>query len=474
VALPLDTLRPRFRGDLSEETDVRDRVNRDASFVVGRAEAAARPEDADDLVTLVLWARENRIPLTARGGGTSLDGESVPVQGGVVVEFSHWSDIGSLDPVGGTVRVGPGVVNQDLHRHLAPMRRFFPPNPGSWRSSTIGGNVATNASGPRSFRYGPTRRWVHSAEVVLGTGERVTLGPSTPKRSLGPEMLDLVVGSEGTLGFVTAVTLRLARLPVRRAGVVVPVPEGRPLAPLVTTLANRPSLRLSALEFVDGRVADALRARPSARLPGSGPLLLLELESDGEETEGRALEELDLTVRGLGLWEPASLLPDADRLWSLRGEAGSVLETSFGPHVREDVAVPLVAVDQLYGALRTIASDSGHDLIVYGHLGQGHLHPNVMVDPASAEGEKARRAIWNAATALGGTVSGEHGVGSLKREFLRPELGDVGVRLLRGWKRLCDPDGILNPGKLLPEPGPGAPSPGPSPPGAEDGRTGSG
>jgi FAD/FMN-containing dehydrogenase len=470
----LSSLRQRLRGDVSGAPDALGAVSRDASHVLGRAELRVRPVDVEDVIALVRWAREHRIPLTARGGGTSLDGESVPVSGGAVVDFSGWTDIAEVDPVGRTVRVGPGVVVADLHRRLASLGLFFPPNPGSWRSCTVGGNVATNASGPRSFRYGPTGRWVHSLDVVLGTGERVTLGPATSKRSVGPELRELIVGSEGTLGLVTSVTLALAHGPTRRVGVVVPVPEGEPLSPVVMALARRGSLRLSAIEFVDSRVAEALRRTSDLRLPGNSSLILLEVESDGPESEAAAFAELDVTLRFFGISEPTTIVPEADALWTVRGEAGAALDASFGPRVREDVAVPVDRIDPLMQAIRQIAARAGRELYVYAHLGQGHLHPNVVVDPSSPEGEAIRLEIWNAASALGGTVSGEHGVGSVKRERVPGERGDVAVRLLRGWKALCDPDGILNPGKLLPEPGRASPSPERSPPASGAGRTGEG
>jgi D-lactate dehydrogenase len=457
----LAALRRSLAGELLTSDSARTAASRDASFVVGVPVAVVRPVGPDDVVALVRWARTHRTPLTARGGGTSLDGESVPLHGGLVVDFSGWTDIGEVDPVGRTVRVGPGVVNRDLALRLAPHGLFFPPNPGSWRTSTIGGNLATNASGPRSFRYGPTRRWVRSADVVLGTGERVVLGTTLPKRAVGPELLDLVVGSEGTLGLVTSVTLGLAAIPARRCAVVVPVPGTAPLGPLVAALAGRPSLRLSAIEYVDERVAAILRGRPGARLPGEGPLVLLEVESDGVESETQGLDDLARLLRDGGVVVDPSVVPDADQLWTLRGEAGAVLDAGTGPRVREDIAVPVARLDEALQAFRTIADRAGRELYVYGHLGQGNLHPNVAVDPATEEGARVRSEILALARRLGGTVSGEHGVGSVKRGYVSEELGDVGVRLLQGWKPLCDPDGILNPGKLLPEPAPRAPSPGP-------------
>jgi D-lactate dehydrogenase len=446
----LAALRGVLAGDVLEGEAARIAASRDASFVVGVPDAVVRPVGADDVVALVRWAREHRIPITARGGGTSLDGESVPVHGGVVVDFSGWTDVGPVDPVGRTVRVGPGVVNHDLTERLAPFGLFFPPNPGSWRSSTIGGNVATNASGPRSFGYGPARRWVHSAEVVLGTGERLVLGTTLTKRAVGPELLDLVVGSEGTLALVTSVVLRLAPTPARRCAVVVPVPRGSALGPLAISLAGRPSLRLAAVEFVDERVASVLRARPGARLPGDGPLVLLEVESDGVGSETDALGELDGVLRGAGVPNTPFVVPDADLLWTLRGEAGALLDGRTGPRVREDIAVPMDAIDAALEGFRSIAERAGRELYVYAHLGQGNFHPNIAVDPATEAGARVRSEILSLARQLGGTVSGEHGVGSVKRGYVGEELGEGVVRLLRGWKSLCDPDGVLNPGKLLP------------------------
>lgn len=449
-AAALASLREVVRGPVLLGADVLAAASRDASFVVGRAEALVRPAGTEDVVALVRWARRHRVPLTARGGGTSLDGESVPVAGGVVVDFSGWSSIEEVDRAGRTVRVGPGVVNHGLHVALRPSGLFFPPNPGSWESSTIGGNLATNASGPRSFRYGPTRRWVHSVEVVLGTGEQLTLGPRTAKRSVGPELLDLVVGSEGTLGLVTSAQLRLERSPARRCGVAVPLPTGYHVGALAVALAGRVSLPLSAIEFLDPTVAAVLRERPGARLPGSGAVVLLELETEGVDAESAALSELDDLLKRDAIAESASVMPDADRMWSLRGEAGARLAGATGPSVREDVAVPLGNVDRLLGRIREIAASEGVEAHVYGHLGQGNLHPTFALDPTGEPGRRVRTLVLEAAQGLGGTVSGEHGVGAVKRGFVSSELGDAALRVLQGWKALCDPDGILNPGKLLP------------------------
>lgn len=446
----LGTLRAAVRGAVDRGESTLAAASQDASPVVGHAEAVVRPVDGADVAALVRWARREHVPLTARGGGTSLDGESVPVAGGVVVDFREWTSIEDVDAAGRRVTVGPGVVNRTLHEWLSPVGLFFPPNPGSWRSSTLGGNVSTNASGPRSFRYGPTRRWVVGADVVLGTGEVAHLGPTALKRSVGPELLDLVVGSEGTLALITSLTLRLARAPSRRCGVVVPVPSGVRLGRVATSLVSDAPRGLSAVEYVDAKVAGALRHRPEARLPGPGALLLLELESDSVAAESDALSSLASRIEAAGLTETPSVLPDADRMWSLRGEAGERMALQTGPSVREDVAVPLGAIDALLERVESIAASERIEAHLYGHLGQGNLHPNFTVDPASESGRRARAALLDATRALGGTVSGEHGVGALKRDRVAEELGPAPLELLRAWKRVCDPDGVLNPGKLLP------------------------
>lgn len=441
-----------LRGSIERDPGNLDRFGRDESPELGRPWAAVRPADADDLVALVRWCRVHRVPLVARGGGTSLDGESVPLHGGIVVDLSGWDGIGEVDPIERTVRVGPGVVNQRLHGHLHASGWFFPPNPGSWTSSTIGGNVATNASGPRSFRYGATRRWVRRLEGVLGSGERVKFGTASPKRSAGPDLLGLMVGSEGTLGIFTEVTLALAPEPPRRTALVVPLPATPSVGTVTQALVADGGLGLSAIEYLDRGSANALAAEAGSRLPAGGPLLLAESESSSEEEESRRLERWLARLRTLGLPDAPIVYPEADRLWTLRGQSGSVLGRSLGPRVREDVAVPLRQLDALFAEIARLSMAYSAEAYVYGHLGEGNLHPNFVIDPASEGGRALRTELLRAALRLGGTISAEHGIGSLKRSHLGLELDPAEIALLRAVKAHCDPDGILNPGKLYPDP----------------------
>jgi glycolate dehydrogenase FAD-linked subunit len=436
---------------------------RDGSHLSGRPRAVVAPADPDDLGSLVRWARRTGTALVARGGGTSLDGESVPPDGGVVVDLSGWSRVVEVDAEGLWARVQPGVVNHDLQVALRPQGLFFPPNPGSWTTSTIGGNVGTNASGMRSFRYGATRAWVREVEAVLGTGDRVRFGSRVAKRSVGPDLLQLFVGSEGTLGIATEVTVRLAPLPAVRHGLVVPLPAATPLGRLVARLARLPESGLSAVEYLDRGCAAALAEGRTVDWPGDSPLLLLEVEAGSAAEAARRVGLVREALRQGGVVGRPTIFEDSDQLWTLRGESGNVLLERYGYHVREDVAVPLARLDALVGELERIARREKVPYFLFGHLGEGSLHPNYVVEPTSAAAGRVRVAVLRASRALGGTISAEHGIGRLKQGFLEEELGAGAVALLRAVKRACDPDGILNPGKLYPEPSRRGPRPSPSP-----------
>jgi FAD/FMN-containing dehydrogenase len=475
VVSTLDSLSRAVRGSIRTDPPELTRFGRDASHVEGRPMAIVAPQDPDDVVALVRWARATGTPLVARGAGSSLGGESVPVRGGIVVDLSGWNSVVEIHPEERWARVGPGIVNRDLQVALAPRALFFPPNPGSWTTSTIGGNVGTNASGPRSFRYGPTRAWIRSVDAVLGTGEKVHWGSSVAKRSVGPDLLSLFVGSEGTLGIATEVTVRLAPRPSIRRGVVVPLPEGLALGPVTLTLSAATGTGLSAIEYLDRNCAEELSGRGDLDRAGEGPLLLLEVEADSSEEGEVRFARVRAILTRAGVTSPPAVYEDADALWTVRGRAGVALDERLGSRIREDVAVPLASIDLLIRELQQVGEREHTPLYLFGHLGEGSLHPNYAVDPGSASAQRIRAGVLEASLRLGGTISGEHGIGALKSPFLERELGPAGVRLLRAVKRACDPDGILNPGKLYPpEPGPGAERPSPSPSGSEAGGVGSG
>ncbi|MFI5418240.1 MAG: FAD-binding oxidoreductase, partial [Candidatus Lutacidiplasmatales archaeon] len=279
---------------------------------------------------------------------------------------------------------------------------------------------------------------------VLGLGGR------TLKRSTGPDLLSLFIGSEGTLGLFTEIALAVTERPARRMGVAVPLPKEISLASVVLRLRRERSLGLSAVEYVDATCAAALAGIPGSRLPGAEATLLCEVESESESAEERQLEGLGALLRELGVPAEPLVYPDADRLWTLRGESGSALARKVGPTVREDIAVPPEALDELFTSIEQIARRLEVPVHTFGHLGEANLHPNFVVDPGNPVAESIRRSLYETTRRLGGTLSGEHGIGAVKAPYLELELGGPGIEALRGVKRVFDPDGILNPGKVYP------------------------
>ena len=447
-----EALRAEVAGAVTEDAEALTRFASDASHLVQLPAAAVAPRDRDDVQHLVAWARQWKVPLVGRGGGSSLDGESVPPPGGVVVDFSGWTAIVEVNDADRLVRVAPGVVNRELHRVLSSHGLFFPPNPGSWTTSTIGGNIATNASGPRSFRYGSTRSWVRGLEVVLGSGELLRVGHRTRKASTGPDLLGFFVGSEGTLGLFTEVSLALAPLPERKIGLVLAVPDDISFRVMLPRLMASPSPSFSAIEYLDRPTAAALSQFASGRLPGDSALILLELEST-QADEDRDLERAAQRLLTAGFSGDPVVYPDADQLWTLRGQSGDAIEAE-GVRIHEDVAVPWSRLDELIAGTKAIATKYEVTTRLFGHLGDGNLHPGFVLDPASEKAHTVRRELVLLTKRLGGTISAEHGVGAMKAPYLALEHGEVGVSVLEAFKRRCDPDGILNPGKLYPGPAP--------------------
>jgi FAD/FMN-containing dehydrogenase len=450
VGRSFDSLSRKLEGSVITEPRALELAARDRSHVAGRCDAVVVPRNADDIATLAVWARQHRMPLVARGAGTSLDGESVPVRGGIVVDLSRWTRVIEVDPEEGWARVEPGVVNLELQEALARRGVFFPPNPGSWTSCTIGGNVGTNASGPRSFRYGPTRAWVRGVELVLGTGERARWGSRAHKRSVGPDLVSMFVGSEGTLGIATEIMVRTAPMPAVRCGLSVALPDRIALGPVAVALAGAPSTGLSAIEHLDRRCAAELRGPDALGLDGERELLLLEVEADSERESASRIRRVGEILRAAGVDAAPVRFEDADALWSVRGQASVVLDRRFGERIREDVAVPLGEVDRMRRAIERIATAAGVPVYLFGHLGEGTLHPNFVVPPASPAADRIRERLFDAALRLGGTISSEHGIGAVKARYLERELGRPGIDVLEALKRACDPSGILNPGKLYP------------------------
>jgi D-lactate dehydrogenase len=418
-------------------------------------DAVALPVDAAQVQALVRACRAHRVPVVARGRGTNTTGASVPVAGGVVVSFERMQRILDIRPGDRCAVVEPGVLNGDLQRALAPLGLFWPPDPTSAEFSTVGGNLACNAGGPRAVKYGASRDNVLALAAVTGAGELVRCGSATTKGATGYDLQRLLVGSEGTLALIVEATLKLAPAPAQRRALRALYRDVDAAAAAVARLMAQP-VAPSMLEFMDGACVRLARDVGGADLPAeAGALLLVEADGDGT-TLPHAVEALARAAEGPGLVALDDAADEAarSRLWSARKALSPALRTLAAGKLNEDVVVPVSRIPELVAGVQALARASALPIVTFGHAGNGNLHVNILFDPAdAAEVERAHAAmarVFALAVALGGTLSGEHGIGLAKRDFMPQAVEPPTLQLMRQLKAVFDPDGILNPGKLLP------------------------
>jgi len=431
-------------GRVSTRPADREAVSRDASSLPGALpDAVVWPLTTDEVASVVRVAHEHAIPLTARGAGSSLEGNPIPTAGGIVLDCSRMTEVVAVRPADLQVDVQPGVVYAALNRQLRPHGLFFPPSPGgSADVATIGGMVANNASGIYSVKYGGTRDHVRAATVVTGGGDVVRLGNRARKSASGYHLLGLVVGSEGTLGIMTELTLALAGLPVarRRGGFVFPDAVA---AARATADAIAQGLDLAAIEFLDAATVAALNRFRGVGL-AEAPILLIEVHGSaaGVDETWRSVEEVARTPRGASI-----ALADP---WAIREHATRAVEAGRpgAATVRADLAIPIGALPALVSACERIARERNLVVHCFGHAGIGILHALVLADDMErAAADAARDALVEVALGLGGSCSGEHGMGLGNRRYASREHG-AALPLMQGVKALFDPHGILNPGKM--------------------------
>ena len=428
----------------------------DATYQTGTPDAVVFPLSTEHVAATLEVAKAHRVPVFPRGAGTGLSGGSVP-DGGIALVMTRMNRIVEVDPRNLQMVVEAGVVTGDVQRAARAHGLFYPPDPGSARVCTIGGNIAEDAAGPHSFQYGPTGHYVLGLEVVLAGGEVVHLGGKTSKDVCGYDLVRLMVGSEGTLGVITQARLRLLPLPPARASLVVAAESPDAIEDLIVEMARSP-YRPSSIEMLDrfcvALLADRLEAATGGLLRDHPYGLLmadfLGLSAEVEE-KARALAE---ELRGLGARVQVVLDETGQaRLWGAREELSPRVARIAPTKISEDATVPL---DEIAGFLRdldAIRDEFDVDLVVFGHAGDGNLHPNLLTDERDSERLertlKAVDALFEAALRRGGTLTGEHGVGRLKLPYLRRALPAGTLALMAAVKRALDPDGILNPGKAV-------------------------
>lgn len=417
-------------------------------------DAVALPSSREQVVAIVRACRAHRMPIVARGAGTGTTGAAVPSVGGVVVSFARMGRILEIRAADRCVVVEPGVRNGDLQQALAPHGLFWPPDPSSADSCTVGGNLATNAGGPRAVKYGATRDNVLGLVAVTGAGELVRSGGAYTKNSSGYDLTRLIVGSEGTLALIVEATLKLAPRARAQAGLRVFYRDAASAADAVSRLMAQPVVP-AMLEFMD-RSSLALLRHNGSDVPEAGAMLLVEADGDADALPD-ALAALGAAAEGDGLIDMDVAQDGAarDRLWAARRALSPALRTLAPGKINEDVVVPVSRIPDLVGGVERLSREHALPIVVFGHAGNGNLHVNLMYHPddasETARAQAALPQVFELALSLGGALSGEHGIGLSKRAFMADAHDAVTLALMRGIKRAFDPDGILNPGKLLPD-----------------------
>ncbi len=441
------------------DRDVCESHARDESEAEGSMPSAViRARGAQDVVAVLTAAGAHGVPVTPRGAGTGRTGGAVPMRGGLVLACDRMRGDIDIDVRNGTAVVGPGVVTRDVHDAVEAEGLFWGPDPNSWAECTVGGNIAENAGGPRTFKYGATRDWVLGLEIVTGEGTRMDVGRRTRKGVTGYDLTSLVVGSEGTLAVVTRATLRLVPNPEAIVTMLVWLPEVASVPRAIdAVLALRVVPR--CVEMLDDQTLDILRAASSLTVP-AGARALLVLELDG--TERAVAEDLERVGNALSAWTSfevgvATVRADRERFWSVRRDMSRALRRQARWKISEDVVVPRTQLPALIDRCRLLSERHGIRMPAYGHAGDGNLHVNLLWDEPSQRPavDAATAELFASAIELGGTLSGEHGIGALKAPFLGLEQSAAVIEAQRRIKDTFDPKGILNPGKIFPATGHG-------------------
>jgi glycolate oxidase subunit GlcD len=421
--------------------------------LVGRAEAVVLPGSAEEVAAVVRWCYANDVAIVPRGGGTGLLGGAVPSEGGVVLSLERLRRVRELEPALWRIHLEAGVSTRDVQRLARENGLFFGPDPGAAEQSQIGGNVATNAGGPHAFKHGVTGAWVTGLEVVLAPGELVQLGGWARKDVAGYDLKSLLIGSEGTLGVITAVRLRLLPAPEAELTLVVFLRDrAAGCAAMLDVLAA--GIVPAALDFLDSATLALVRDGYPGELPdGAGFVLLVELDGSREEVEREHAELIEvLGDAALAFEQPR----DAAALWRWRDGFNGVVTSARGAKVSEDVAFPLERLHEGLQRFEAIAVRHGLSSCGWGHGGDGNVHATVLVDPhADAELDAADAVgaeLFALVRELGGSIAAEHGVGLLKGGLLASQWDTRAVQLHEEIKRAFDPKGLLNPGKKLARP----------------------
>jgi len=436
----------------------------DALGIGSPPDLVVRPGSTREIAIVARLCDENRVPLVVRGAGTGYTGGAVPTRGGVVLSMERLNRILEIDERNLLAVVEPNVITADLQRKVERVGLFYPPDPASLESSSLGGNVAECAGGPRAFKYGTTKRYVLALQAVLPTGEIIETGSKAVKNVVGYDLTQLLVGSEGTLAIITRITLRLVPRPPARATLSATFDGIQGAVDAVSALLERRVVP-AAIELIDTDSLRAAEAYAGADYAGAGlqrsssaaAETMLIVECDG--TPAAADEEIDRVedaCRAAGAQEVrrARSPGERDALWAVRRQVSLALRATGLLKINHDVVVPRGRVPQLFNTVDELRRRFRIRIAAFGHAGDGNIHVNLMVDRGDADqltrARAAERLLFERVVALEGSISGEHGIGFAKAPYLGIELSDDVIELMQRVKRAFDPNNILNPGKIFP------------------------
>ena len=421
-------------------------------------DAVVLPHTTEEVAKIMKYAFAKQIPVTPRGAGSGLAGGCTPVHGGIVMDLKRLNQIIEIDGSNMTARVETGVVLKRFQDTVEKRKLFYPPDPQSGSVCTIGGNVATRAGGPRGVKYGTTGNYVTGLEVVLPDGSIITPGGKFVKQSVGYDITHLMTGSEGTLGVITGVNLRLLPLPEANRTVVVVCETVEQAAEIVAEITGRGAVP-AMLEFLTKIAITVMNQYffPPLSADGEGYLFMFFDGTEAQvEYETKLVDEIcrDMKAKEVRVIEDPRV---AEVYWSARANVYPMIQTIFERATTEDITVPRNKLPELVRAVQAIAAAEGVMIGLAGHAGDGNMHPSVLFPQVTPEAlEKSEIAIdklIRAGLDMGGTISGEHGIGIHKAKYLAWELGDIQIELMKRIKQAFDPKGIMNPGKIWMEDG---------------------
>lgn len=420
-------------------------------------EVVVKPGNSAEVAAILKLCNRELIPVTPRGAGTGLSGGALPVHGGILLAMERFNRIINIDKRNLQATVEPGVINQTFRDAVEAEGLFYPPDPASKGSCFLGGNLAEGAGGPKAVKYGVTKDYVLNVEVVLPEGEIIMTGANVLKNSTGYNLTQLLVGSEGTLGVITKIVFRLVPLPRHDLLLVVPFESAEKACEAVSAVF-REGITPSAMEFMEREAIDLVNRYMNFNLQfpeSTQALLLIEVDGNDMDTLFKECEIISGVVKDFGAGEVlfADSARQKEELWKIRRLAGEAVKM-YSIYKEEDTVVPRAELPALLKGVKEIGSRYGFRSVCYGHAGDGNMHVNILRETMSDEDWSQRvpqgiREIFALCVSLGGTISGEHGIGWVQKEFIDIPFNEVQIRLQKEIKRAFDPNNILNPGKIF-------------------------